>query len=157
MASRKLAHVTREITARLAGLGLGAALVLVSTAASADLATWSQERVTQYAEELATATGALYDELQAMPREAELSAEMYWQARDDVRSMHSSARHLARALKNGDDREKTAPTFARIQTLRRDAEENGRKAMIPDPVMAKVGPVGVALLKLRPYYQEEPE
>jgi len=137
-------------------VGLGLALALAPAAAFAqDLATWNQERVTQYAGELSTACHALYDELVALPSGAQIKREPYFQAREDVRSMNAAARHLASALESGEDRESTDPTFRRIQTLRRDAEESGRQALIPAAVMSKVGPVGVALLKLRPYYQAE--
>lgn len=147
---------SRKILGGAIGAMVGAVWLVAPLAAFGELANWNQERVASYAAELKTATQALYDEIVRMPRDPKLNAEMYYQARDDVRTMNNSARFLAKALADGKGREETAPTFARIQTLRRDAEETGRNALIPDAVMARITPVGAALLKLRPYYEAEP-
>ncbi len=145
---------TRTVLAVLAAATLG----LVATGAAAALAEWSQDRVTQYANELAAATGALKDAIDKQPESVNPAAQRaFYAAQDDVRVMNNSAKHLATALKNGDGRDETAPVFRRIQSLRRDAEEDGRKALIPNQVMDKIAPVGAALIKLAPYYEERPE
>ena len=67
--------------------------------------------------------------------------------------MEHSAKSMARALEAGEGKDEAAPRFKRIQSLRRDAEENGRKALIPDDVFAKITPVGGAIIKLAPYFR----
>ena len=117
-------------------------------------AKWDQERVTAYAKELEVATDALVTALDAMPPTREPgTTDAFFKARDHVRLMGHAARGLTRQLEAGEGRTETKPRFQRIQLLRRDAEEDGRNAMIPDAVFAKITPVGTALIKLAPYYR----
>ena len=112
-------------------------------------ARWDQERVTAYARELAQAA---MDEMPEQVVPAHQRA--FYQARDDIRMLERAAQGFAKQLEAGASKEAVAPRFARIQALRRSAEENGRKALIPDAVMAKATPVGGALIKLAPYFRE---
>ncbi len=143
------------------GLGLLAALaacLFLAAPASAELARWDQDRVTSYAEELATATQELYRALGSRPTYLnQANQRAYYQARDDVRVMNSSAKHLLSKLKDGEGRDETAPIFKRIRLLQRSAQDEGRKASIPEDIMDKAAPVGGSLLKLRPYYEAEPD
>jgi hypothetical protein len=140
----------RTALAALAGAGLFA------TQAPAELAQWDQARVTQYAQELSKACDELQRALEAQPTyTTPINQRSYYQASDDIRVMANSARHLASALKKGEDREKTYPAFRRIRSLQRSAQEEGRKALIPDNIMSKATPVGGAIIKLAPYYEEQ--
>ncbi|MAE95462.1 MAG: hypothetical protein CL910_12445 [Deltaproteobacteria bacterium] len=117
-------------------------------------ARWDQARGTQYGKELAVACSELKASLSALPAQVEPGAQRaFYQARDDVRLLDHAAKSLATALEAGEGKEEALPRFKRIQMLRRDAEENGRKALIPDDVFAKITPVGVALIKLAPYFR----
>ncbi len=133
------------------------AVPLLASSATADdtaAARWDQARVTSYAKELATACGELKNALSALPPQVEPTAQRaFYQAKDDIRIMEHSANGLARALEAGEGRDEALPRFKRIQSLRRDAEENGRKALIPDDVFAKITPVGTAIIKLAPYFR----
>ena len=147
MASGRLVRATIVFGVALA-LGLGA---------QAELASWDQERVTSYAAELETATNELNRALAGRPTYVtQVNQRAFYQARDDIRVMHTSARHLHNKLKEGEGRDSTLPVFKRIRLLQRTAQEEGRKAAIPEDIMAKATPVGVAIIKLRPYYEEEP-
>jgi len=154
MNSLRLTEIhTRPLRATL-GLALGLALLCAPAAAGA--AAWNQERVTQYAEELVASSGELAEALGKRPTYVTpVNQRAFYQARDDVRTMHHVSERLHSQLKDGEGMEATLPTFKRLQLLRRAAEENGRKAAIPDDIMAKATPVGGALNKLRPYYETE--
>jgi hypothetical protein len=133
-----------------------AAFAITAGAASAELAKWEQERVAKYAEELTVATNDLKKALDAVGIQNFAQQNAMYQVKDTVKMMHSAAGGLAEALKNGKGRDETLPRFKRVQTLRRDAEEEGRSADIPESVFEKVFAVGSALIQLRPYYQEQP-
>jgi hypothetical protein len=133
-----------------------AACWLVAGAASAELATWEQERVTKYAEELVVATGELRRALDGVGIQNFAQQNAMYQVKDTVKMLDTAAKGLSSALKDGKGREETMPRFKRLQSLRRDAEVEGRSADIPESVFQKVFAAGNALIKLRPYYQEEP-
>jgi hypothetical protein len=138
-------------------LVLGPALALVAPAASAEpVAKWDQARVTKYAEELVAGTDELENALRGEPSVVNLAQQRaYYEAREDVRLLNNSATHLVAELKAGKGRDETLGIYRRITSLRRDAEENGRRAEIPDSTMDKVVKVGSALFKLNPYYADE--
>jgi hypothetical protein len=134
-----------------------AALWLAAGAASAELAKWDQQRVTKYAEELEQATRELRRALEKLPiQQAATQQRAFYQVRDTIRLLDRAAGGLSEALKAGEGMDATHPRFKRILLLRDDAVEQGRRADVPNDVMEKVTPVGGALLKLRPYYEEEP-
>ena len=132
------------------------AALFSSGAAWAELANWNQERVTGYAKELVDACEGLAVAVNQLPIQ-QAKQRVFYQARDDIRIMERAAKGLAAALESGEDRAATEARFKRIQLLRRDAEVNARGADFPEGVFDKIFPVGGALLKLRPYYEEDPE
>jgi hypothetical protein len=133
-----------------------AAFLITASAASAELARWDQERVAKYAAELKLATADLKQALESVGIQNFAQQNAMYQVKDTVEMLDNTANGLDHALKKGKGREETLPRYRRIETLRRDAEEEGRSADIPDAVFEKVFAVGAALLKLRPYYVEEP-
>jgi hypothetical protein len=134
-----------------------AAFLLAAGAAHAELAKWDQQRVTKYAQELSTATEDLRRALEKLPiQQFATQQRAFYQVRDTIRMLDRAANGLAEALASGEGMEATYPRFKRILLLRDDAVEQGRRADIPNDVMDKVTPAGSALIKLRPYYEEEP-
>lgn len=135
------------------------AVTLASTAApaSAELATWDQERVTKYAEELTKASNELEISMKKIGIQNIANANAVYKVQDTVDLLHTAARGLQGALRAGKGREETMPRFRRIETLRRDAVVEGRRADIPEQVFEKVFDVGGALQRLRPYYIDEAE
>jgi hypothetical protein len=108
--------------------------------------------------ELEQATGELRRALEKLPIQNFATQERaFYQVRDTIRMLDRASSGLAEALKKGEGMEETHPRFKRILLLRDDAAEQGRRADIPNDVMDKVTPAGTALLKLRPYYEEEPK
>ena len=142
----------REIVAAAAA----ATFVITAGAASAELATWQQDRVAKYAAELTVATADLRKSLDAVGIQNFAQQNAIYQVKDTVKMLDTTSAGLAEALKKGKGRDETLPRYKRVESLRRDAEEEGRSADIPDAVFEKVFSVGDALIKLRPYYMEKP-
>jgi hypothetical protein len=136
-------------------LAAAAGLTFASGAAGADLAKWDQKRVTDYAVELNDATRALKQAVDDLAIQDVTRANALYKIQQTVQNLDTAADGFAAALKQGKGREETLPRFKRVETLRRDAEVEGRSADIPEQVFAKVFDVGGALLKLRPYYFAE--
>lgn len=132
-----------------------AAFLTASGASAAELATWDQKRVTDYAGELASASTSLKLALEDTGTPNFAQANARYKIQDTVQNLETAAQSLHAALKDGKGREETLPRFKRVETLRRDAEVEARSADIPEQVFAKVFDVGSALLKLRPYYFAE--
>ena len=144
----------RGITAVAAAL----VLLLLPTASLSELAKWDQERVTQIAEEFAVAMKDLRTEMQAAPPITDPSRQRaLYVALDDIRIMTNTSTLLANKLKAGEGRDETFAVWRRLDLLRRDFEENARKADIEDAVMDKVINAGELLIRLTPYYREEGE
>jgi len=133
-----------------------AACVITAGAASAELAKWDQARVTKYAAELTGATGDLKQALEGIGIQNAANQNSWYQVRDTVQMLDTAAQSLAAGLKAGKGHDETLPRFKRLQQLRRDAELEGQSADIPEAVFEKVFSVGSALIKLRPYYEDQP-
>lgn len=139
-------------------VGIILVLLLLPTAALTELATWDQERVTQIAEEFAGAMKELRKEMRAAPPITDPARQRaLYVALDDIRIMTSTSTLLANKLKAGEGREQTFAAWRRLDLLRRDFEENARKADIEDAVMDKVLTAGELLIRLTPYYRSEEE
>lgn len=116
---------------------------------------WDQERVTDIAQQLAEAMGELKDSLQDQPQSHDPTRQRaLYAAREDVRLLASSTRHLAHRLEAGAGRLETYPIYKRIGMLRRSAEENGRKALIENPILGRITRAGELLIRIAPYYRE---
>ena len=139
-------------------IAVGAALsfLLLPAAALAELANWDQARVTQTAEEFATAMKDLRKEMQAAPPMTDPTRQRaLYVALDDIRIMTNTATLLANKLKAGEGREETYAAWRRLDMLRRDFEEDARKADIEDAIMDKILTAGELLIRLTPYYKGE--
>jgi hypothetical protein len=139
-------------------LTFAAALAAVPSIASAELPKWDQARVTSIANELAEAVSkaALEVDKQKGSRVDVGQERAYYEFREDMRLAKNTSRHLAKELEGGKGREATYPTFKRLKTLRNDAAENARRADMPEATIATITAAGELLLRLRPYYEEEP-
>jgi hypothetical protein len=146
----------RRIRSGIARLGLAAGLALCASPAFAQAAQWDQQRVTQLATQLAAAVKDLRVEVRKSPDQPPgQSRRAQYQAREDLRLLQYTTQQLASSLAKGEDRDATAPIFQRIQTLRRDAAENGRKGMIPEATLAKIEKARELLDQISPYYAGE--
>lgn len=135
---------------------LGVALALAAVAAQAQVpppAKWDQARVTDIALKLRDATKALYVEALKTPdRPAGSARRAQYLAREDLRQLNNLARRLATQLKDGKGRDETEGIYLRLQQKRRDAEAEGRKIDIGQPVLDKIAPATDLLRQIAPYY-----
>ncbi len=148
-----------ESIRRLRGIAVisaALAFLLLPGVAFAELAKWDQARVTQIAEELVTAMKDLRRELQTAPAITDPARQRaLYVALDDVRIMTNSATLLANKLKADEGRDQTYAVWRRLDLLRRDFEENARKAVLEDAIMDKILTAGELLIRLTPYYTSE--
>jgi hypothetical protein len=135
-----------------------AALAAAPSSARAELAKWDQARVTAIATELAEAVSkaAIEVDKQKGSRVDVGKERAFYEFREDMRLAKNTSRHLSKELQGGHGREETYPTFKRLKTLRNDAAENARRADMPDSAIATITAAGELLVRLRPYYEEEP-
>ncbi|MDX1649259.1 MAG: hypothetical protein R3263_05330 [Myxococcota bacterium] len=137
------------------GLAFSGLLALGAGAAFAETAVWDQERVAVLAAELHQDVKDLKVTVQRNPDQPIGGARRaQYEARDQLRVLQTLARHLANDLEDGADREATITTYKRIQTVRRDLEEIGRKANLQNNTMEAVMEVQDVLRRLAPYYEE---
>jgi predicted membrane metal-binding protein len=145
----------RRLAAALAGVLLASAL---ATGSAAELAQWDQKRVTAIAGELAAAVNKAAVEVdKSKGSRVDVGKERtFYELREDIRLAKNTARHLAKELEAGKGRDETYPTFRRLSTLRNDAAESARRAVMPDTTVGALTAAGELMLRLRPYYEAEP-
>jgi hypothetical protein len=114
---------------------------------------WDQARVTQYATDLKLAVKDAVQEVRKSPTQVAVQQRQVWyDLKESLRLLENSTGHLQTELQNGASAEETRATFDRIESLRHDAEETGRKSMIPAPVMDALVKAGAIHNQMRPYY-----
>lgn len=152
--SAVLRAATMRVAAIVAALGIAtAAAPAGAQQPAAEPVKWDQARVTQYAVELTSAIGAAVQELRKSPLQSAPQQRTVWfEMKEDLRLLQATASHLQTELQAGASQEETAATFKRIESLRHDAEEIGRKSMIPAPVMDALVKAGSIHNRMRPYY-----
>jgi hypothetical protein len=144
--------VTKRFTIAIAGAVLGTALFAAS--AHAGLAAWDQARVTQIAQDLATASDGWW---QAMRRQPGAVGDAM-----DERSMGGKARvlqemsaSLADHLKQGQDRAKTLDQYKSMKEITDDTSDAAQRASLDEPSMDAWAKVADAMRRIAPYYDPE--
>ncbi len=114
---------------------------------------WDQARVTQLAKDLNTAVDEAVQAVRKSPMQQQIAQRQSWyDMRESLRLLENTTGHLQSELQKGASQEETLSTFNRIETLRRDAEETGRKSMLPATVMDALVKAGALHNQMRPYY-----
>jgi len=144
------------MSGRILALAGAIALGFGATAAKADLAKWDQKRVASLAHQLAAAVGDLRETVRKQPEMPNApKRKVRYQALDDLRTLKQVCDNFARDLKAGRNHDQTEPTYQRIQTIRRDLEENGRRADIKLDTLNSYAKVADLNRQIRPYYEGE--
>jgi len=133
------------------------ALALVAPAAQAQTpAAWDQKAVAALATKLATALKDLHVTVKKNPDKPAGSPgrRAQYQAREDVKLLVGTSQRLASQLHSGEDLDATLPTWKRLQSTLRDAQENGKRGQIPAPTLEKVVSVQALMDQIAPYYAE---
>jgi hypothetical protein len=132
---------------------LGAASANAEKRPEGEPVKWDQARVTQLANELNTAVNKAVHAVRKSPTQQQLAQRQSWyDMRESLRLLENTTGHLQTELQKGASMEETRSTFNRIETLRRDAEETGRKSMLPESVMEALINAGAIHNQMRPYY-----
>lgn len=151
--------MTSRLTAcSTAGAAALCSILVLAFAAVAEPVAWNQQAVTAIAANLAKSVMDVHCEVKKDPSAGlgSPTRRAQYQAREDLKFLVSVSRRLASQLAAGEDKDATLPTFSRLQMIRRDAEEAGRKAHIPPPELEKVASARALLDQLAPYYEDDP-
>jgi hypothetical protein len=131
----------------------GAAPVRAQSRPEGEPVKWDQARVTQSAVDLNLAVKEAVLQVRKSPTQLAVQQRQVWyDLKESLRLLENSTGHLQTELQKGASAEETRATFDRIESLRRDAEETGRKSMIPAPVMDALVKAGAIHNQMRPYY-----
>jgi hypothetical protein len=151
----------RSVHRRAACLAVAALSIAVFGAASVraqgrpegEPVKWDQARITQFAVDLNVAVKDAVQQVRKSPTQVAVQQRHVWyDLKEALRLLENSTGHLQTELQNGASAEETRATFDRIESLRHDAEETGRKSMIPAPVMDALVKAGTIHNQMRPYY-----
>ena len=140
-----------------AAAGLASTLVLLANAAPAETA-WDQKAVTSIATKLSHSLKDLNVTVKKNPQAQVGSPQRraQYNARESLRLLVNVSQRLAAQLQAGEDKDATLPTYKRMQLLRREAEDEGRKGQIPAPTLEKVVSMQALMDQLAPYYEDAP-
>ncbi len=143
------------MSGRILAFAAAVAVVCGATGAKAELAKWDQKRAASIAQQLASAVGELRENIRKQPPVANSpQRKVRYQALDDLRTLKQVCDNLARDLKAGKGRDETYPIYQRIQTIRRDLEEHGRKADVKLDTLNSYAKVADLLRQIGPYYED---
>jgi len=148
----------RATTGRRLALGMAVSGLLVAGAARAaepvvKPVKWDQARVTAYAKQLNDAVEEAVQAVRDNPLQTSPTQRNSWyDLKEDLRLIENSTGHLESELQNGAGGEETRATFDRIENLRHDAEEIGRRSEIPASVMDALVKAGSIHNLMMPYY-----
>lgn len=114
---------------------------------------WDQQRVTKMAVELADAVREAREAVRRSPMSQNIGQRTtYYELLETMRLVDNTARHLKKRLQAGEGADETRATFERINSLRQDAEEQGRRALIEAPVIDALVKAGSLHNQMKPYY-----
>lgn len=136
---------------------LASLLVLAAPATLAETA-WDQKTVTDIAVKLAKSMKDLNLTVKKNPQAQVGSPQRraQYNARESLRLLVNVSGRLASQLQAGEDKDATISTYKRMQLLRREAEDEGRKGQIPAPTLEKVVSMQAVMDQLAPYYEDAP-
>ena len=78
--------------------------------------------------------------------------QTYYDLLETMRLVENTARHLENEIEDGKGAPETLATFERVSSLRFDAEETGRRAMIEETVIDALVKAGAIHNQMKPYY-----
>jgi hypothetical protein len=114
---------------------------------------WDQARVTKMAQELAVAVHEAREAVRRSPMSHNIAQRtVYYELTETMRLVENTAKHLQAQLEAGKDAVETRAVFERISSLRYDAEELGRRALIEEPVIDALVTAGALHNRMKPYY-----
>lgn len=139
-------------------LGLAFALVLAVPLAARAVEAWDQARATAFAQQLASATGELYDTFYRQPKPpgTPSQARAYYRLKQEVRRIRTDARSLAKALERGEGRDETQDNFDFLMQVVRAAQDEASSVFTTQDVHRKADAARAALAELARFYTDAP-
>jgi hypothetical protein len=114
---------------------------------------WDQERVTKMSRDLAAAVHEARETVRRSPLQHNIAQRTtYYELLETLRLAENTAEHLKTELEAGKGAEETRPIFDRVNSLRFEAEEIGRRALVEDPVIDALVKAGSIHNQMKPYY-----
>ena len=89
---------------------------------------------------------------QPPPNVGSMQAEARYRLESNLRRLENEARQLHGRLEAGAGLDATRPIYDHIGSLARDAREEGRKQLVPEPVQKRVDRAEELWAELTPYY-----
>ncbi len=136
------------------GIGIVLLISTFATGALAQARPWDQKAVTAIAENLERALRDLRVTVRRNPQ-APVGSTMrraQFKARETLGQLVTTSQRLATQLRAGEDLDATLPTVRRLQMLRRDAEQTGRRADIPAPTLERIVSAQTLIDQLMAFY-----
>jgi hypothetical protein len=114
---------------------------------------WDQQRVTKMAKDLAVAVHEAREAVRHSPMSQNIGQRTtYYELLETMRLVENTSKHLQKELEAGKGAEETLAIFERVSSLRYDAEEIGRRALIEAPVIDALTKAGAIHNQMKPYY-----
>lgn len=148
MSNRRIVH----------GFGsLAIAALVLAPVARGEVVAWDQGEVTRLAQELRTATDALYETFnkQPAPGLGSMQSQAYYRLKQMVRLLRIEARQFAESLGKGEGREQTLPSYENLMQLTRSARDEAAKVFVARDVGDRAAAVRGVLNRLGPYYDPD--
>ena len=151
-----MATVTKSILTTLAILGLS--LSVTGIAASEGGKTWDSDRVSELADELTQQIKAMRAAARMDPQAISAGTPAKQRTThlflDALKKLERATAKLARQLANEETRQQTAGTARRVDSLLKDATEQGRKLNPSQWTSQYAAPALALASQLRAFYQE---
>lgn len=145
--------LTRAIVAAAVALVLGAGAAHAEERPAGEPVRWDQARVTKLAQDLTAAVKQAREAVRKSPMSHNIAQRTtYYELLETMRLVENTAQHLEEALEAGQDAEQTRASFERVSSLRFEAEEIGRRALVEEPVIDALVKAGSIHNQMKPYY-----
>ncbi|MEB2344230.1 MAG: hypothetical protein OZ948_05775 [Deltaproteobacteria bacterium] len=143
----------RGIAVAAVVLALGAGTAHAQARPAGEPVRWDQARVTKLAQDLTAAVKQAREAVRKSPMSHNIAQRTtYYELLETMRLVANTAQHLEEMLEAGEDAERTRPVFERVSSLRFEAEEIGRRALIEAPVIDALVKAGAIHNQMTPYY-----
>jgi len=114
---------------------------------------WDQQRVTKMAQELDVAVHEAREAVRHSPMSQNIAQRTtYYDLLETMRLVENTAGHLKEELEAGKGADETRAIFERVSSLRYDAEEISRRALVEAPVIDALVKAGAIHNQMKPYY-----
>jgi hypothetical protein len=144
---------TGAIAVAAAALLLGAASAQAQGEPKGEPVRWDQQRMTKMAKDLSQAVHEAREAVRKSPLQQNIGQrQTYYDLLETMRLVENTARHLENEIEDGKGAPETLATFERVSSLRFDAEETGRRAMIEETVIDALVKAGAIHNQMKPYY-----